>query len=212
MLFFWCKENDNEEVWDSCCESAPHLNINPPGFSVVSYSPLSLTLSKRRLWKCNGRWFNKWFKCQKLTRVIVFLHMLLMWSAMVLVDFQFSTRRTQRGRRLLRTVLHVSGSLSPGFFLRSRISRCGGQCVLSASENSSRSAAWMKLQLFNTQRNDVSLCNDISCCDGFTAHSFSKKGKANLVLEWKHFITNWCQDTKNTVTHDWLAVLLHIKW
>lgn len=80
-----------------------------------------------------------------------FVHMLLMWSAIVSVDFQPSTRRTQRGQSPLSALLHVSGSRSPGFFLRSRVSRCGGQCVLNALENSSSSAAWMKLELMSSR-------------------------------------------------------------
>lgn len=54
------------------------------------------------------------------------VHILLMWSAIVLVDIHLSTSRTQNGLSLFTAVFHILGSRSPGFFLRSRVSCCGG--------------------------------------------------------------------------------------
>lgn len=36
-----------KKVWDSSCLAALHLDFSPPGFSVVCYCPLSLTLCPR---------------------------------------------------------------------------------------------------------------------------------------------------------------------
>lgn len=87
-----------------------------------------------------------------------FVHMLLMWSAIESVDFHPSTSRTQNGRSLFSAVLHVSESRSPGFFLRSRVNRCGGQCVLKLLANSSSSAGWMKLELLRTKGSTWKSC------------------------------------------------------
>lgn len=94
------------------------------------------------------------------------LHILLMWSAIMLVDIHPSTSRSQNGRRSSIAAFHMSGSRSPGFFLRSRVSGCGGRCIRSLLANSSSSAGWMKLELFKTAQgnHDMMLNRETLLC------------------------------------------------
>lgn len=109
-----------------------------------------------------------------------FVHMLLMWSAIESVDFHPSTSRTQNGRSLFSAVLHVSESRSPGFFLRSRVNRCGGQCVLKLLANSSSSAGWMKLELMSSRFTELGEDPENSSASTHTFLAVGTDGRISL--------------------------------
>lgn len=114
--------------------------------------------------------------------------MLLIWSAIVLVDIHCSNSRSQKWQSFFTAAFHISGSRSAGFFLRSRVSWCGGWCMASLLANSSSSAGWMKFELLKTaQQNDSMM--------------FSMKPKtAHLIfINIKITILRACVQTKNEI-------------
>lgn len=97
------------------------------------------------------------------------LYILLMWSAIVLVDIHLSTSRSQNGLRSSIAVFHMSGSRSPGFFLKSMVSGCGGRCICSLFANSNKSAGLMKLELSKTTQgnHEIIFNGETLLCTGY---------------------------------------------
>lgn len=92
------------------------------------------------IWCQNARSSGNLLLHTDLSQTNAGLYMLLMWSAMVLVDVHSSASTTHQGRSSCRAAVHTLGARSPGFFLRSRVSRRRGGWVFSLLANSSSSA------------------------------------------------------------------------
>lgn len=78
---------------------------------------------------------------------------------MVLVDAQPSTRTWQTAESCSTAALHVSGSRSHGFLLRSRVSCWERRALWSPLAKSNRSAGWIKLELFKKTKKQKKSCD-----------------------------------------------------